>query len=183
MLNSFAPRRAEYAPRRGRLKPTESEANQVEIRRAILSLSAIALFAPAIAAADDAVPCPHEPPQTQYTPASSYTPAGTPTGEAQDVDWRWGDRDDERWDRDWDHDGDRDGRWGHHRRGRWELQTFNRWVEGRYDQVWVPEQCQNIPNRWRPFAPRVVCQPAHYESRWIPGRYEQVQQWVWVPRR
>ncbi len=142
----------------------------MKIRRAILSLSAIALFAPAIAAADDAVPCPHQPPQTQYTPASSYTPPGRPTGEAQDVDWRWGDR---------------DGRWEQNRRGRWELQTFNRWVEGRYDQVWVPEQCQtaNNPGRWGRWGGRVFCQPAHYESRWIPGRYEQVQQWVWVPWR
>jgi len=148
----------------------------VEIRRAILSLSAIALFAPAIAAADDAVPCPHEPPQAQYTPP------GTPAGNAQDVGWRWGDRDDD--DR-WDRDGDRDDEWRHHRRGRWELQTFNRWVEGRYDQVWVPQQCQtaNNPGQWGRWGRRVFCQPAHYESRWIPGRYEQVQQWVWVPWR
>ncbi|MFP2928050.1 hypothetical protein ACLESO_23185 [Pyxidicoccus sp. 3LG] len=63
-------------------------------------------------------------------------------------------------------------------RGRYEMQTVNRWVEGRNERVWVPEVCQERYNR----RSRVTkCTGGYYENRWVPGRYEQVQEWVWVP--
>jgi hypothetical protein len=61
-------------------------------------------------------------------------------------------------------------------RGRYELQTVQRWVDGYHHQVWVPEQCHYKPHR------RVkVCRGGYYEQQWVPGRYETVQEWVWVP--
>ncbi|MFP2962212.1 hypothetical protein ACLEPN_31635 [Myxococcus sp. 1LA] len=62
-------------------------------------------------------------------------------------------------------------------RGRYELQTVNRWVQGRYERVWVPEVCSERGNR----RARVTrCTGGFYEQRWIPARYEPVQEWVWV---
>ncbi|ABF91255.1 hypothetical protein MXAN_6880 [Myxococcus xanthus DK 1622] len=64
-----------------------------------------------------------------------------------------------------------------HARGRYELQTVNRWVQGRYEQVWVPEVCRERNNR----RSRVTrCTGGFYEQRWVPARYEPVQEWVWV---
>lgn len=70
----------------------------------------------------------------------------------------------------------------HARRGRYEQRVVQRWVEGRYEQVWVPEQCfQGERQRgwWRQAG--TYCVPAHYDQRWVPGHYQQVTQWVWVP--
>ncbi|GHG80104.1 hypothetical protein [Comamonas sp. JC664] len=64
-----------------------------------------------------------------------------------------------------------------HARGRYELQTVNRYVEGRYERVWVPEVCSERNNR----RSRVTrCTGGFYEQRWVPARYEPVQEWVWV---
>ncbi|MFP2912657.1 hypothetical protein ACLESD_48135 [Pyxidicoccus sp. 3LFB2] len=63
-------------------------------------------------------------------------------------------------------------------RGRYELQTVNRYVEGRHERVWVPEVCKERHNR----RSRVTkCTGGFYEQRWVPARYEQVQEWVWIP--
>ena len=61
--------------------------------------------------------------------------------------------------------------------GRYELQVVNRWVEGYYQQVWVPEVCKEKNRRHS----RVTkCTGGFHEQQWVPGRYEQVQEWVWV---
>ncbi|MFY1827500.1 hypothetical protein ACN47A_16385 [Myxococcus fulvus] len=61
--------------------------------------------------------------------------------------------------------------------GRYEMQTVSRWVEGRYDKVWVPEVCQERGNRRH----RVTkCTGGYYENQWVPGRYMQTTEWVWV---
>ncbi|WP_223755421.1 hypothetical protein [Myxococcus sp. RHSTA-1-4] len=62
-------------------------------------------------------------------------------------------------------------------RGRYELQTVSRYVEGRYEQVWVPEVCKE---RQRRHSRVTKCRGGYYEQQWVPGRYEQVQEWVWV---
>lgn len=61
------------------------------------------------------------------------------------------------------------------RDGRYELQTVQTNVPGRYDRVWVAEQCTYVRRHVR------SCEPAHYEQRWVPGYTETSQQWVWVP--
>ncbi|AGC48740.1 hypothetical protein MYSTI_07468 [Myxococcus stipitatus DSM 14675] len=63
-------------------------------------------------------------------------------------------------------------------RGRYELQTVNRWVDGRYEQVWVPEVCRERHGRRGHHSTR--CRGGYYENRWVPGRYEQSTEWVWV---
>jgi hypothetical protein len=62
------------------------------------------------------------------------------------------------------------------RNGRYELQMVKKWVAGRYDQVWVAQDCSDRSRRYI-----MKCQEGHYEQRWVPGRYEKVQEWVWVP--
>jgi hypothetical protein len=62
-------------------------------------------------------------------------------------------------------------------RGRYELQTVNRYVEGRTERVWVPEVCKE---RYRRHSRVTKCRGGYYEERWVPARYEQVQEWVWV---
>jgi hypothetical protein len=62
--------------------------------------------------------------------------------------------------------------------GRYELQTVQKWVEGRYEQVWVEQTC-----RYKPRHHRTKCQGGYYEQRWGPGYYQPVQEWVWVPAR
>jgi hypothetical protein len=62
--------------------------------------------------------------------------------------------------------------------GRYELQTVQVWSPGRYEQVWVPEQCYSRPRRGVRH-----CQGGYYEQQWVPGRYETVEKWVWVPVR
>ncbi len=66
--------------------------------------------------------------------------------------------------------------------GRYEVRSVQRWVEGRYQQVWVPEQC-SMRERQRGWVRQTgyVCVPAHYDRRWVPAHYETAQQWVWVP--
>lgn len=61
------------------------------------------------------------------------------------------------------------------REGRYELRTVQQWVEGRHEQVWVPERCRYERNG------RVKCRSGFYEERYVPGRYESFEQWVWVP--
>lgn len=63
-------------------------------------------------------------------------------------------------------------------RGRYELQTVSRYVEGGVERVWVPEVCKE---RYRRNARITKCTGGYYEERRVPGRYEQVQEWVWVP--
>jgi hypothetical protein len=63
-------------------------------------------------------------------------------------------------------------------RGRYELQTVNRYVEGRRERVWVPEVCEE---RHRRRSRVTKCTGGYYDERWVPARYEQVQEWVWVP--
>lgn len=79
--------------------------------------------------------------------------------------------------------GFRGSRYGHpssNRNGRYELQMVKKWVAGRYEQVWVPQDCSDRSRRYI-----MKCQQGHYEQRWVPGHYEKVQEWVWVsaPRR
>jgi len=61
--------------------------------------------------------------------------------------------------------------------GRYELRPVQRWVEGRNEQVWIPEQCVS-----RHHGHRVKCYPGYYENRWVPGYNQTVEEWVWVPR-
>lgn len=65
--------------------------------------------------------------------------------------------------------------------GRYELRTVQQWVAGRYQQVWVPEQC-SMRERQHGWVRTTgsVCIPAHYGQQWTPAHYESVQQWVWV---
>jgi hypothetical protein len=60
--------------------------------------------------------------------------------------------------------------------GRYELRMVKKWVEGRYEQVWVPEDCRGGSRRYVR-----KCEGGHYAQKWVPGRYEQLEQWVWVP--
>ncbi|SEU37537.1 hypothetical protein [Stigmatella erecta] len=62
--------------------------------------------------------------------------------------------------------------------GRYELQTVQVWSQGRYEQVWVPEQCHSRPRRGVKH-----CEGGYYQQQWVPGRYETVEKWVWVPAR
>jgi hypothetical protein len=62
--------------------------------------------------------------------------------------------------------------------GRYELRTVQQWVPGRYEQVWVPQQCNYKP-RWG----TTKCRGGYYDQRWVEGRYQNVEQWVWVPSR
>lgn len=71
-------------------------------------------------------------------------------------------------------------------RGRYALQTVQRWVPARYEQVWVPEQCyERGHGRGRGHGHgrggETRCRGGYYEQRMVPGRYETVQEWVWVP--
>jgi hypothetical protein len=61
-------------------------------------------------------------------------------------------------------------------RGRYELQTVERWVPARYEQVWVPEQCVNRGRHGR----YVRCTPGYYDQQYVPGGYQAVTEWVWV---
>jgi hypothetical protein len=62
--------------------------------------------------------------------------------------------------------------------GRYELKLVQQWVAGRYEQVWVPEQCS-----YKPYRRAQQCRPGYYDRRWVAGHYETVEQWVWVPSR
>jgi len=65
-----------------------------------------------------------------------------------------------------------------HQQGRYELRTVQQWVPGRYEQVWVPQQCNYKPRRGV-----TKCRGGYYDQRWVEGRYQAVEQWVWVPSR
>ena len=58
--------------------------------------------------------------------------------------------------------------------GQYVAQNVQKWVPGRYDQVYVPF-CP--ANRWG----HLRCHGGRLESRWVPGYYTTVQQMVWVP--
>jgi hypothetical protein len=60
-------------------------------------------------------------------------------------------------------------------RGRYELQSRQRWVPGQVTQVWVAGVCHRVP-----FSPVQACTPGHYVTQQQPGHYETVQEWVWV---
>lgn len=60
-------------------------------------------------------------------------------------------------------------------RGSYQWQTVSTWVDGGWDQQYVPAGCEI-----RPFTGRQRCWEAHYDRRWVPGHYENIQQWVWV---
>jgi hypothetical protein len=84
---------------------------------------------------------------------------------------------------DYDHNR-RDDRWyrhtpqppaPYHQHGRYELKYVQQWVPGRYDQVWVPQDCSYRP-RWG--SPN--CTGGYYNQQWVDGHYETVEQWVWV---
>jgi hypothetical protein len=62
--------------------------------------------------------------------------------------------------------------------GRYELRLVQQWVPGRYEQVWVPQDC-----RYKPRRGTTKCQGGYYDQRWVEGHYETAQQWVWVPYR
>jgi hypothetical protein len=59
--------------------------------------------------------------------------------------------------------------------GGYAVRTVSRWVEGRYEQVWVPPTCHH-----RPFRHRKVCRGGYYEQQFRPGHYENVEERVWV---
>ena len=65
--------------------------------------------------------------------------------------------------------------------GRYEVRTVQQWVPGRYEQIWVGQQCWTHPSRWR--GEVVRCRPGFYDNRWMPGHYQMVQTQVWVPYR
>ncbi|MFZ5471612.1 MAG: hypothetical protein ACOZIN_19475, partial [Myxococcota bacterium] len=63
--------------------------------------------------------------------------------------------------------------------GRYELQTNQKWVPGRYEQVWVPRVCRKGHHRRPHHGGR--CWGGHYEQQWREGYFQTVQEWVWVP--
>jgi hypothetical protein len=54
----------------------------------------------------------------------------------------------------------------------------NKWVPGRYEQVWVEQNCKYKPRR-----NVTKCYGGYYDQRWVEGYYQTVQEWVWVPAR
>ena len=62
--------------------------------------------------------------------------------------------------------------------GRYELRTVQKWVEGRYEQVWVAPVCKQKHRRH--FTVQ-RCRDGYYRQEWREGYYAQVQEWVWVP--
>ena len=62
--------------------------------------------------------------------------------------------------------------------GHYELRQVQQWVPGRYEQVWVPQDC-----RYRPRRGTTQCRGGYYEQRWVEGYYQTAEQWVWVPGR
>lgn len=61
------------------------------------------------------------------------------------------------------------------RGGRYELRATQKWVEGYYQNVWVPGSCFGHVVQ--------VCSPGYYRQDWVPGRYVTEQQWVFVEHR
>lgn len=62
--------------------------------------------------------------------------------------------------------------------GHYELRTFERWVPGSTQQVWVPPSCpgQNTPG----CAHTQFCVAGHYQAVQVAPRLETVRDWVWV---
>jgi hypothetical protein len=58
--------------------------------------------------------------------------------------------------------------------GRYELRTYERWVEGRWLERYEPGRCKHKRHHTQ-------CKPGRMVSEWVPGRYEPVQEWVFVP--
>lgn len=59
--------------------------------------------------------------------------------------------------------------------GRYELRQVQQWVPGRYEQVWVPQDCHYRPRRGT-----TQCRGGYYDQRWVEGYYQVAEQWVWV---
>lgn len=64
--------------------------------------------------------------------------------------------------------------------GHYEQRTVSAWVEGRYEQRFVPEKCRQSHHSRHGREGKWRCRPAHEVRTWIPGHYEQRPQWVWV---
>jgi hypothetical protein len=62
--------------------------------------------------------------------------------------------------------------------GRYELKLMQQWTAGRYEQVWVPQDCRYQPRRGG-----TKCRDGYYDRQWVAAHYETVEQWVWVPAR
>ncbi|MBX7113269.1 MAG: hypothetical protein K1X64_02960 [Myxococcaceae bacterium] len=60
--------------------------------------------------------------------------------------------------------------------GRYELRSVQRWVPGRYMQVWVAQACNHYRHRHGQ-----GCNNGYYQQQWQAGHYETVQEWVFVP--
>lgn len=58
--------------------------------------------------------------------------------------------------------------------GRYELKRVQQFIPGRYEQVWVKQECRFIRRG-------DTCPAGYYDQKWVPGHYETVEQWVWVP--
>jgi hypothetical protein len=65
-------------------------------------------------------------------------------------------------------------------RGHYETRQVQQWVEGRYENVYVAQQCHLQSNIRKPWKQKQICTPAHYTQRWVPGHYVTVTQQVWV---
>lgn len=64
--------------------------------------------------------------------------------------------------------------------GHYETRQVQQWVEGRYENVYVAQQCHLQSNIRKPWKQKQVCTPAYYSQRWVPGHYITVNQQVWV---
>lgn len=60
--------------------------------------------------------------------------------------------------------------------GRYELRDTQRWVDGQWNQVWVPGECAMTV--WGQ-----QCGAGSYQNVWQDGHYVTVQERVWVPFR
>jgi hypothetical protein len=59
--------------------------------------------------------------------------------------------------------------------GRYERKLVQQFVPGRYEQVWVPQDCRYTRRHGG-----TQCQGGYYDNQWVAGHYETVEQWVWV---
>ena len=62
--------------------------------------------------------------------------------------------------------------------GRYELRSVQRWVPGRYTQVWVAQACNHYYGHGRRGR---ECNNGYYQQQWQAGHYETAQEWVFVP--
>lgn len=61
-----------------------------------------------------------------------------------------------------------------HHGGRYEWQSVQKWVDGRYEQVTMSPVCRTNHHG------RTHCHGGGTRTQWVPGHYETVQEWVWV---